>query len=98
MAKFSVIVAAAGKAERFGSGEKKTFAKLEGRPVFLRSVEHFINREDVCQTILAVASQDIDRVKSSYGANPGKRCAKLVSHQDTSSATSTIRTFFDRTC
>lgn len=71
MAKFSVIIPAAGKGERFGGAEKKTFAKLDGRPVFLRSVEHFINREDVCQVILAVAPEDMKEMKSRYGANLG---------------------------
>lgn len=78
MPKFSVIIAAAGRAERFGGGEKKTFAKLDGRPIFLRSVEHFINRQDVCQTILAVAPEDARMVKSSYGANLAFMGVKLV--------------------
>ena len=62
MSKFAVIVAAAGRGERFGGSEKKTFAKVDGRPVFLRSVELFINRDEVCQTILAVAPEDIGQV------------------------------------
>ena len=78
MPKFSVIIAAAGKAERYGGAEKKTFAKLGGRPVFIRSLEHFITRDDVCQTILAVAPEDLDKVKSSYGANLGFMGVKLV--------------------
>ena len=68
MATFAVIIPAAGKAERFGGHEKKTFAKIDGRPVFLRSVEQFINRKDVCQTILAVAPEDMAAMKSEYGA------------------------------
>ena len=78
MAKFAVIIAAAGKSERFGGAEKKTFAKLEGRPVFLRSIELFVNRDDVCQTILAVAPEDIQEMKSRYGANLGFMGVKLV--------------------
>lgn len=78
MPKFAVIVLSAGKGERFGGAEKKTFAKLDGRPVFLRSVELFITRDDVCQTILAVAPEDADAVKSSYGANLGFMGVKLV--------------------
>jgi 2-C-methyl-D-erythritol 4-phosphate cytidylyltransferase len=78
MAKFCVIVPAAGKAERFGGEEKKAFAKLDGRPIFIRSIEHFVNREDVCQTILAVAREDVDQVKSSYGVNLGFMGATLV--------------------
>ena len=78
MSKFSVIVPAAGKAERFGGEENKTFAKLDGRPIFLRSVEHFINRDDVCQTILAVAPEDLGQIKASFGANLGFMGVKLV--------------------
>ncbi len=78
MAKFAVIIAAAGKSERFGGAEKKTFAKIDGRPTFLRSIELFINRPDVCQTILAVAPEDMDAVKSSYGPNLGFMGVKLV--------------------
>jgi len=78
MAKFAVVIPAAGKAERFGGRQKKTFAKMDGRPVFLRSVEHFINRKDVCQTILAVAPEDMGEMKSSYGANLGFMNIKLV--------------------
>lgn len=78
MSKFSVIVAAAGKSERFGGAESKTFAKLDGRPVFLRSLEHFISREGVCQTILAVAPEDMGKMKSSFGANLGFMGVKLV--------------------
>jgi len=69
MPKFAVIVPAAGKSERFGDGQKKTFAKLEGRPMVLRTIEQFINRDDVCQTILAVAQEDMEQFKSKYGAN-----------------------------
>ena len=69
MAKFSVIIPAAGKGERFEGREKKTFAKVDGRPVFLRTIEQFINRPDVCQTILVVAPEDVESTKSLYGAN-----------------------------
>ena len=78
MAKFAVIIAAAGKSERFGGAEKKTFAKIDGRPTFLRSIELFLNRPDVCQTILAVAPEDLEAVTSSYGPNLGCMGVKLV--------------------
>lgn len=78
MPKYCVIVPAAGKAERFGGAEKKTFAKIDGRAVFLRSLEHFINRPDVCQTILAVAPEDVATVKTTYGPNLGFMGIKLV--------------------
>ncbi|MCH9002523.1 MAG: 2-C-methyl-D-erythritol 4-phosphate cytidylyltransferase, partial [Planctomycetes bacterium] len=55
MARFAVIIPAAGKGERFGGHEKKTFAKLGGKPLFIQTIQLFINRYDVCQTILAIA-------------------------------------------
>ena len=78
MAKVAVIIAAAGKGERFGGGEKKTFAKLDGRPVFIRTLEMFINREEVCQTILVVPPEDAEPMKGKYGPNLGFMGVKLV--------------------
>ena len=71
MPKVAVIVVAAGKAERFNGKENKVFAKLDGRPLFLRSVEQFVNRDDVCQTILVISPEDEEEVKTRYGANLG---------------------------
>ena len=78
MAKFCVIVPAAGKGERFGGGEKKTFAKLDGKPVFILTVSQFVNRDDVCQTILGVAPEDTDVMQAKYAANLGFMGVKLV--------------------
>ena len=78
MSKFCVIIPAAGKSGRFGGSQKKTFAKLDGRAIFLRSLEPFLQRDDVCQTILAVAPEDMGEVKSKYAANLGFMGVKLV--------------------
>lgn len=78
MPKFAVIVVAAGKSERYGTGESKVLAKLDGRPVFLRSVEQFCNREDVCQTLLVVSPSDDTEVREKFGANLGFMGVKLV--------------------
>lgn len=78
MAKIAVILPAAGKSERFGGKEKKIFAKIDNRPVFLRSIEAFLQREDVCQTILAVAPDDDADVRQKFGANLGFMGVKLV--------------------
>lgn len=87
MSKFAVIVAAAGRSERFGGDEKKTYAKLDGRPVFLRSLEHFVTRPDVAQLILAVAPEDLAMVRSSYGPNLAFMNVKVVSGGDRRSDT-----------
>ena len=89
MPTYAVSIAAAGRAERFGGAEKKTLAKLDGRPVFLRSIEAFVSRNDVCQTILAVAPEDMSTVKSQYGANLGFMRVALVEGGATRSATVT---------
>ncbi|MFH1420141.1 MAG: 2-C-methyl-D-erythritol 4-phosphate cytidylyltransferase [Planctomycetota bacterium] len=78
MAKFSVIVVAAGRGERFGGNENKIFAKLDGQPLFLRALQLFVNREDVCQTLLVVAPSDMNQMKSKFGANLGFMGVKLV--------------------
>jgi 2-C-methyl-D-erythritol 4-phosphate cytidylyltransferase len=59
MAKVAVIVPAAGAGKRFGGDVRKPFALLDNRPIFIRSIELFINRDDVCQTILTVAPDNI---------------------------------------
>ena len=78
MADFAVIIPAAGKGERFGGAEKKTFAKMDGKPIFIRTISQFINREDVGQTILAVAPEDLPQMKSQYAANLGFMGVTLV--------------------
>lgn len=78
MAKVAVIIPAAGAGKRFGGDVKKPFAQLDNRPVFIRSIELFINRKDVCQTILTVAPEDYDVVKEKYAANLMIMGIKLV--------------------
>ncbi len=63
---FAVILPAAGRSSRFGSAEKKVFAVLDGRPVWLRSAELFVARPDVCQCIVVAAPEDRGR----FGAAP----------------------------
>lgn len=76
--KFAVIIPAAGKGERFGGGENKTLAKIDGRAIFLRSIELFVNRDDVCATILVVSGRDLEEVKSKYAPNLAFMGVKLV--------------------
>src|ERR1700748_3296110 len=59
MGKFAVILPAAGRSSRFGDPkQKKVFAELDGRAVWLRAVEPFVNRDDVVQTIVVIAPED----------------------------------------
>ncbi|MGB0716568.1 MAG: 2-C-methyl-D-erythritol 4-phosphate cytidylyltransferase [Phycisphaerae bacterium] len=78
MSKLAVIIPAAGKSERFGGKEKKIFAKLDNRPVFLRTLEKFVTRDDVAQVILAVSPEDDETVRTKFGPNLGFMGVKLV--------------------
>nr|HPM22631.1 2-C-methyl-D-erythritol 4-phosphate cytidylyltransferase [Phycisphaerae bacterium] len=78
MAKVAVIIPAAGAGQRFGGQVKKPFALLDNRPIFIRALELFINRDDVCQNILTVAPEDYDVVREKYAANIMIMGIKLV--------------------
>lgn len=78
MPKFSVIVVAAGKGERFGGKENKIFAKIGEQALFLKALQLFCNREDVCQTILVVSKEDSEKMKAQYGPNLGFMGISLV--------------------
>jgi 2-C-methyl-D-erythritol 4-phosphate cytidylyltransferase len=70
MPRFAVILPAAGSSSRFGNAkEKKIFSEIDGRPVWLRSVEPFLNRDDVGQIIVAIAPDDRELFMRRYGAN-----------------------------
>lgn len=70
MAKFAVILPAAGKSSRFSlQKRKKTFVELKGRAVWLRAVEHFANRDDVIQTIVVLAPEDVEFFKEKFAPN-----------------------------
>lgn len=70
MAKFAVILPAAGKSARFAAkNRKKPFMDLKGRAVWLRSAEHFVNRDDVVQTLVVIAPDDIEMFKERYAPN-----------------------------
>jgi 2-C-methyl-D-erythritol 4-phosphate cytidylyltransferase len=70
MPRFAVIIPAAGKSTRFrDQRDKKPFATLDGRAVWLRSVELFVTRDDVCQCILVIAPEDVEMFRRRYTAN-----------------------------
>ncbi len=58
MSKFAVILPAAGQSTRFRDKEKKPFALLDGRAVWLRTIELFVTRPDVVQCLIVVAKAD----------------------------------------
>jgi len=69
MKRVAVILPAAGRSERFKDSRKKPFVDLDGRAIWVRSAELFINREDVCQTIVVIAPEDEEEFRRRYGAN-----------------------------
>lgn len=78
MAKFAVILPAAGRSSRFKDKEKKPFANLDGRAVWLRCAELFVTRSDVCQTLLVVAPEDMELFRRRYTANIAFMDIKIV--------------------
>jgi 2-C-methyl-D-erythritol 4-phosphate cytidylyltransferase len=59
VAKFAVILPAAGKSSRFhDKNYKKPFAPLANKPVWLHSAEKFVSRADVKQTIVVISPED----------------------------------------
>jgi 2-C-methyl-D-erythritol 4-phosphate cytidylyltransferase len=68
-AKFAVILPAAGRSSRFRDKEKKPFATLDGRAVWLRSAELFVTRADVVQCLMIVAKDDQEVFRRRYGPN-----------------------------
>jgi 2-C-methyl-D-erythritol 4-phosphate cytidylyltransferase len=66
--KVAAIICAAGPGTRFGGKRKKQFMEVAGRPVFLRSIELFSDRDEVKQILLGIAPEDQESVKIQWGA------------------------------
>jgi len=70
VAKFAVILPAAGRSSRFKDKHyKKPFAPLAGRAVCLHSAERFLNRDDVVQTMLVISPDDREDFYFKFGSN-----------------------------
>ncbi len=70
MADFSVIIPAAGDSSRFrGFRHKKPFVDLNGRAIWLRTVEHFVNRKDVAEVVLVLAADDVSDFRDRFRPN-----------------------------
>lgn len=70
MAKFAVIIAAAGSSSRFKSQSyKKPFAPLANKAVWLHSAEKFLHRDDVKQVALVISPEDREDFSFKFGAN-----------------------------
>lgn len=79
MSRFAVVIPAAGKSTRFSKNRrKKPFVELKGRAVWLRTAEHFVNREDVAQTIIAVSPDDREWFTEKFRPNLAFMDAEIV--------------------
>jgi 2-C-methyl-D-erythritol 4-phosphate cytidylyltransferase len=79
MGRFAVILPAAGRSTRFGDArQKKIFAELEGRAVWLRAADAFLGRDDVGQVIVAVSPDDRELFDRRYGAEVAFRGIVVV--------------------
>jgi len=78
MAKFAVLLPAAGRSSRFKDKDKKPFAQLDGRAVWLRTAELFVNRPDVAQVFLVVAPDDQELFMMRFAAHIAVMTIKIV--------------------
>jgi 2-C-methyl-D-erythritol 4-phosphate cytidylyltransferase len=70
MARFVVILPAAGRSSRFhDKSYKKPFAPLANKALWLHSAERFLNRKDVIQTILVISPEDRTDFLFKFSAN-----------------------------
>ncbi|MCE5269459.1 MAG: 2-C-methyl-D-erythritol 4-phosphate cytidylyltransferase [Planctomycetaceae bacterium] len=70
MAKFAVILPAAGRGTRFhDKSYKKAFVPLANKALWLHSAERFLGRGDVVQTILAISPEDRADFNFKFSAN-----------------------------
>jgi len=67
MPNVSVILPAAGSGKRFGAAANKIFQPLGGRAIFLRSIDLFAGRDDVCQILLVVSPGDAAELSERFG-------------------------------
>jgi 2-C-methyl-D-erythritol 4-phosphate cytidylyltransferase len=65
----AAIICAAGPGTRFGGKRKKQFVDVDGRAVFVRSIELFASRDDVRQVLLGISKEDEEIVDVKWGAN-----------------------------
>ncbi len=70
MKEFAVILAAAGKSSRFGDPfNKKVFANIGLKPLWMFAAETLSKRDDVGQLILVISSDDKDLFREKYAGS-----------------------------
>jgi len=70
VSKFAVILAAAGQSSRYGDPfQKKVFAQIAGKPLWMYAAEAFSGRSDVGQLILVIAAEDRELFNEKYSGH-----------------------------
>lgn len=77
--KVAAILPAAGRSSRFGDQfRKKPFVELDGRAIWLRAIEPFLNHPDVVQLIVVVSADDHEWFVDKYRPNLAFSDIKVV--------------------
>ncbi|RMF42739.1 MAG: 2-C-methyl-D-erythritol 4-phosphate cytidylyltransferase [Planctomycetota bacterium] len=70
MSKFAVILPAAGQSRRFGDlFNKKVFASIDNKPLWLYAAEPFAKRREVAQILLVIAPEDKETFNEKFAGN-----------------------------
>ncbi|MCK4601795.1 MAG: 2-C-methyl-D-erythritol 4-phosphate cytidylyltransferase, partial [Phycisphaerae bacterium] len=81
----SVIIAAAGAGRRFGGERNKIFELIGGRCVFLRSIDLFAGRDDVCEILLVASADDREHIAQAFAEDLARLGVRLVTGGETRS-------------
>ncbi len=76
--KVAMLIPAAGASSRFGGKVKKQFAEIDGRAVFVRTLEAFSERNDISQIIMAIANEDKELFDIKWSAKLGFFGVKVI--------------------
>ncbi len=66
--KTAVLIPAAGSGTRFGGKKPKQFTDLDGRAVFIRTIEAFADRDDVTKIVIAIPEDELEMYEIKWGA------------------------------
>jgi len=72
------IIPAAGLGVRMGGGTPKQFLSLEGIPIFIHTLRKFAASEAIDDVILALRSEDMERVRADVDREHFSQCVQLV--------------------
>jgi 2-C-methyl-D-erythritol 4-phosphate cytidylyltransferase len=79
MAKFAVILAAAGQSRRFNDPHyNKVVVPLAGRPLWMYATEVFSKRSDVAQIIMVISQEDRETFNEKFAGNLALLGAQVV--------------------